>query len=250
MAQGNERWSELDQREWARHFDQTYIRIRNNGSWKVAWVESAEAHGGRAGVTFSAKLLNKDRISARVGSGSGSDVEVDTSFPTTGYFNFLGKEMPIALYFERDPNRQWKRGICNTNCLITNFVFTEVHRALGMISREFRDENPTILFQGDARRAGANFINIGRVEGMWDKNFVSYSDAIKQIEEGKSPMLALDSDTAISVAESSENLLLWKGAAPVAEIKKETEVMMRSPIFRQEVVDYFNRARRYDVSVK
>jgi len=237
----------LEATEWGRHYQDTFVRVKTpaNPVWSAAYIHEAlavepEISTGVQNYSVRITYTLCDRTREQTMGVLGQNVEVDPTFPKVGFFQYGSG----TYYFERRPERQWKRSLSNGNCSLIPVAGRLFNGITTLIAERY-----SIAGLMDSLRMRPIRLDYRVCDNLWKRGkWPTLESASENIMAGKLAMLPIDYDMALSVSPESANLLLWKFLYPVAEVKG-TEIKMLSPKFKQEVSDFFTRSGRFDVHV-
>jgi hypothetical protein len=228
--------NDLEAREWPRQYNNTIMRVKlePKGSWQTVLLRAAATVSGPDISCVMVPVAGKEFATLL------SKVEIDTTFPKAGYFSY-GKG---AYFFERAPNRQWRRGMCGDNV----WIFCPWAGLVPSMSMSLIQEFaiPAAL-QHDLMGRRLQ-IDVKLADNLYNRTFSTLEEAQEQIRRGKVLAAPIDYNMAVSAAPDRPEFLLWLGAMPVAEVSK-LSIRPFNKLFRQEIVDFFTRQGRLDVNI-
>lgn len=137
---------------------------------------------------------------------------ISFSFPSAGLYNVDGQ----AVFFCRNPLRQWKRAPCPDNVSISP-ILKELQLNIAF---------PEISFKT-----------------MEQVFFPEYPNSLEEVEE-VTHSLALNKSFALSAShtENPENWILWFNTSPIGIVDKRTHtISIKYHAFYQETLDYFRK---------
>lgn len=145
-----------------------------------------------------------------------TEAELDFSFPAVGYFQ-MGK---AAYRFQRNYERQWKKGICPATAVVT-FPYNGIWRiSIPAISEK-------------------------SVESAFaPRPIVSLKEGLEKLEKNDWVSTGLTDRLAVGVGNVKDDVLLWFDDEPIAFVKGPT-IELKTSLFEQEVKDFLHLTGDY-----
>lgn len=211
MAQN---WEQIG-RDLAQKYNNTYIRLKWDGEWEVVYVREVLPGKPPVLVLYNSKF-------GELQLNYNTNFELSFEFPQLGYF-FHDKTACIIV---RGYNRQYRRGICEQTARLSSPYYK-----LGIYNSPELSEQSLI-------------------SSFKKRDVLALDDAAHKIQENDSLSIPLTNELAVGLHPTKDSFLLWYLNIPVAEYFPEIKVIhLREKVFAQELTDYFNEVRVYNVEI-
>lgn len=196
--------------DFRQKFEHTYIRVslKEGQPFEVFYVDRV-VQGKPTYLVLSNSNWGEIKINYD------TELEVLFDFPRVGYFNFNDK---YAAIFNRNFQRQWKRGLCNQTGLIC-FPYWPFRNYLPLLC----EEAITAAFQ--------------------PRSICPIYQAANTLEFGSYLSVPLSESLALGLTvKENNNLLLWFLEQPIGEyIKEKNTIKLHAAQMQQEVKDFLTQ---------
>lgn len=143
--------------------------------------------------------------------------------PESGVFDFGG----TTYVYQHRPERQWRKGICLDNSSIFSPILNIIDRF-------------------DCNEVRLNYrpkvYSVKGLKNLFRDTVLRLEEGIKLLSESDNLSVALNKKYFISIYTEANSYVLWRMDKPLCKFYPETfSVTLFEPIYRQEVIDFFNR---------
>lgn len=201
--------------DFKQRYEHTYIRTQfpQSPTKDVFFVESV-----KQGEKYPILCLRNDKVGA-VQLNYDSESKILFDAPPLGYFWFDHK---VALLYRRLSTRQWKRGICAGNSVITN----------GYMNHLWIINVP---------------LSLVTLEAAYQHQHATFETAIDLLSSIKALSIPLSDHLAIGLSPLADGLLIvWYEDTPIAKYHLTAcRLHLFEKHFEQEVTDYFRKTNTY-----
>lgn len=204
---------ELSLADFNQRYRHTFIRWKSKEGLVPVYVAQV------AGTANGKGIIGFERIKEEAFTLIYPDCleQLDLSQPMPGFFNLN----EFAIYFFRYPDRQWHRGLSNTN--------TEFFNPLKILTRDIHFYKPSL--------------SNGTANALFNRKFITdISEVINKLTNSHCS-IALSPKLMISLSPIKEGrFLLWWGCTPVGLWSdKDEKFHIKDLTFDQELIDEFKK---------
>ena len=244
-----EKYPETQTKEFLKHYSETWLRMRSVGlkqpEWVLGYLHAGAWHDeNHAVVVVSVGAMNAKHEMQM------ENVDFDTTPVKFGlYPHRHNGSMPLVV--GRYPNRQWKWGLCRGN----TFAHQVYDKSLFLNAHRHSQNLYGIMWNSREFRHGGLQVDSHVAKDILFPTYTpDYLAAVTAVRKLKSSFVVIDSESMVTCSPIHEGLLLWRWDRPIAKLhflsEESTEAEVLSPIFKQELLDFYNRKGITNVRVK
>ena len=168
--------------------------------------------------------------------------KIVSPLPTSKFANLEGS----ACFYSRIPERQWRRGFCESTMLYT-LLGEDVSKVLkdGFPNKFLNPGKTKIAQLGIPKYRSFNFLNLSSAEKLFFPKYPSYREVHHALTIKNKSFIsqAFCKDFALSLSPVSKNLSLYRETSKIAEVDSTNPeiVYVKENLFYQEISDLFRR---------
>ena len=232
---------EIKTREFFKQYAETYVkaRIKQGGEWGTYLFRSGTWDGERSSVELGGSDRNSSAANFYL-----NDVEIDIKFPNAGLYKSPKKYGNTVFLLVRVPHRQWRWGLCKSNCALYN-VLGNLREISNYTYSRYRESVP---------ESALNFLDYNLdwqiANEIFFPKYSSFEEGVKLLSKAKEPLVVLNKDFFLSLSTKDKGIVLWKWDIPIAHITVESDLLhcvdtSLFPTMKQEVLDFYAKERNF-----
>jgi hypothetical protein len=155
----------------------------------------------------------------------------------------------LAFLVSRTAQRQWKWGLCSNNTSIQNVINKDglSTGAVSFLQKQYGVKLPnTALRTDNALRMDEKI-----AQDILFPKYEEYHTSVQKLADCKRALAVVDSQHFLTLSPIHRGGMLWKWDCPIAKLwftdGKVSRAEIANPILKQEVIDFFNRRKAFNV---